>query len=166
MNTIQTLDELAITTIRTLSIDAIEKENSGHPGLPMGAAPMAYELWTKHMNHNPKNPTWFNRDRFILSALLAAGSEVQLALHAQRELLKENIFVSVISFPSWDRFEAQSTAYKESVLLPNVKARLAIEMGSSMGWNRYVGAGGEILAIDQFGTSGAESKVLKEYGFA
>lgn len=61
-------DQLAITTIRTLSIDAIEKANSGHPGLPMGAAPMAYTLWTKHMNHNPKNPDWFNRDRFVLSA--------------------------------------------------------------------------------------------------
>lgn len=61
-------DQLAVTTIRTLSIDAIEKANSGHPGLPMGAAPMAYTLWTKHMNHNPKNPNWFNRDRFVLSA--------------------------------------------------------------------------------------------------
>ncbi|WP_088007895.1 transketolase [Indiicoccus explosivorum] len=61
-------DQLAVTTIRTLSIDAIEKANSGHPGLPMGAAPMAYSLWTKHMNHNPSNPQWFNRDRFVLSA--------------------------------------------------------------------------------------------------
>lgn len=61
-------DQLAVTTIRTLSIDAIEKANSGHPGLPMGAAPMAYTLWTKHMHHNPSNPDWFNRDRFVLSA--------------------------------------------------------------------------------------------------
>ncbi|MFG3612069.1 transketolase [Rummeliibacillus stabekisii] len=61
-------DQLAINTIRTLSIDAIEKANSGHPGLPMGAAPMAYTLWTKQMQHNPKNPKWFNRDRFVLSA--------------------------------------------------------------------------------------------------
>ncbi|WP_124728748.1 transketolase [Staphylospora marina] len=51
-----------------LSIDQIEKANSGHPGLPMGAAPMAYELWARHMNHNPANPAWFNRDRFVLSA--------------------------------------------------------------------------------------------------
>ncbi|MBB4823840.1 transketolase [Sporosarcina luteola] len=62
------IDQLAINTIRTLSIDAIEKANSGHPGLPMGAAPMAYTLWTKHMKHNPSNPKWFNRDRFVLSA--------------------------------------------------------------------------------------------------
>ncbi|MDF9762074.1 transketolase [Peribacillus simplex] len=62
------LDALSINTIRTLSIDAIEKANSGHPGMPMGAAPMAYKLWTEYMNHNPKNPNWFNRDRFVLSA--------------------------------------------------------------------------------------------------
>ncbi|MEH6947269.1 transketolase [Bacillus sp. JJ634] len=62
------IDALAINTIRTLSIDAIEKANSGHPGMPMGAAPMAYTLWTQFMNHNPKNPNWFNRDRFVLSA--------------------------------------------------------------------------------------------------
>lgn len=64
----ENIDQLAINTIRTLSIDAIEKANSGHPGLPMGAAPMAYTLWTKHMHHNPTNPDWFNRDRFVLSA--------------------------------------------------------------------------------------------------
>lgn len=61
-------DQLIINTIRMLSIHAIEKANSGHPGMPMGAAPMAYTLWANHMNHNPKNPDWFNRDRFVLSA--------------------------------------------------------------------------------------------------
>ncbi|RHW39446.1 transketolase [Lysinibacillus yapensis] len=64
----QTADLLAINAIRTLSIDAIEKANSGHPGLPMGAAPMAYTLWTKQLRHNPQNPKWTNRDRFVLSA--------------------------------------------------------------------------------------------------
>jgi transketolase len=62
------IEQLAINTIRTLSIDAIEKANSGHPGLPMGAAPMAYTLFTDVMNHNPENSKWFNRDRFVLSA--------------------------------------------------------------------------------------------------
>lgn len=62
------IEQLAINTIRTLSIDAIEKSNSGHPGMPMGAAPMAYALFAKFMNHNPKNAKWFNRDRFVLSA--------------------------------------------------------------------------------------------------
>src|SRR5690625_1513966 len=62
------IEQKSINAIRTLSIDAIEKASSGHPGLPMGAAPMAYTLWSKHMNHNPNNSSWFNRDRFVLSA--------------------------------------------------------------------------------------------------
>ena len=62
------LRELAINTIRTLSMDAVQKANSGHPGLPMGSAPMAYALWMKHMRFNPRNPGWPNRDRFVLSA--------------------------------------------------------------------------------------------------
>lgn len=66
MNT--TIDTLAINTIRTLSIDAINNANSGHPGLPMGAAPMAYALWANHLKHNPKSSKWFDRDRFVLSA--------------------------------------------------------------------------------------------------
>lgn len=64
----QTIDQLAIDTIRTLSIDAVNAANSGHPGLPMGAAPMAYALWAQHLNHHPGNAKWFNRDRFVLSA--------------------------------------------------------------------------------------------------
>jgi transketolase len=67
-NTTPELDQLCINTIRTLTIDAVQKANSGHPGLPLGAAPMAYLLWTKFMHHNPRNPKWENRDRFLLSA--------------------------------------------------------------------------------------------------
>jgi transketolase len=62
------LDNLSINTLRFLSIDAIQKANSGHPGLPMGAAPFAYVLWSRFLKHNPANPKWFNRDRFVLSA--------------------------------------------------------------------------------------------------
>ena len=62
------LDQLCINTIRALTIDAVQKANSGHPGLPLGAAPMAYVLWTRFLQHNPKNPKWENRDRFLLSA--------------------------------------------------------------------------------------------------
>src|SRR5205809_4738081 len=63
-----TLDQLAIDTIRTLSIDAVQKANSGHPGAPMGAAPMAYTLWDRVLKHNPADPAWPDRDRFVLSA--------------------------------------------------------------------------------------------------
>ncbi|MCF6164546.1 Transketolase [Furfurilactobacillus rossiae] len=62
------IDQLAVNSVRTLSLDAIDKAQSGHPGLPMGAAPMAYALWTRNMTVNPKDSHWFNRDRFVLSA--------------------------------------------------------------------------------------------------
>ncbi|QNI52789.1 transketolase [Synechococcus sp. BIOS-E4-1] len=62
------LDTLCINSIRMLAVDAVNKSKSGHPGLPMGAAPMGYTLWDKFLHHNPKNPKWFNRDRFVLSA--------------------------------------------------------------------------------------------------
>lgn len=62
------LDQLCINTIRFLSVDAVQKANSGHPGLPLGSAPMAYALWTRVLKHNPRNPSWFDRDRFVLSA--------------------------------------------------------------------------------------------------
>ncbi|WP_134704519.1 transketolase [Ammoniphilus sp. YIM 78166] len=68
MKTLHSIEQTAIQAIRTLSIDMVEQANSGHPGMPMGAAPMAYELWMNHMKHNPSNPEWFDRDRFILSA--------------------------------------------------------------------------------------------------
>ncbi|HZH89569.1 MAG TPA: transketolase [Pyrinomonadaceae bacterium] len=62
------LDQLCINTIRTLSLDAVQRAESGHPGLPLGAAPMAYVLWTRFLRHNPRDPKWQNRDRFLLSA--------------------------------------------------------------------------------------------------
>ncbi|MBD2257659.1 transketolase [Pseudanabaena sp. FACHB-2040] len=74
----QTLEELCINSIRFLAIAAVEKAKSGHPGLPMGAAPMAFVLWDKFMRFNPKNPAWFNRDRFVLSA--GHGCMLQYAL--------------------------------------------------------------------------------------
>jgi len=68
MTTATPLDQLCINTLRTLAIDSVQKANSGHPGLPMGAAPMAYELWQHHLKHNPASPDWPDRDRFVLSA--------------------------------------------------------------------------------------------------
>jgi transketolase len=67
MKETQELQDLAINTIRFLSADGVQQANSGHPGLPMGAAPLAYTIWTRHLRHNPANPNWGNRDRFILS---------------------------------------------------------------------------------------------------
>ena len=72
------IDQAAINTLRFLAVDAVEQAGSGHPGLPMGAAPMAYTLWDRHLRHNPTNPDWFNRDRFVLSA--GHGSALLYAL--------------------------------------------------------------------------------------
>lgn len=98
--------------------------------------------------------------------LLAAGSEVGLAVQAQKVLASEGINVSVVSMPSWDRFEQQSKEYKESVIPKSVKKRLGIEMGSSLGWHRYVGDEGEVIAIDTFGASAPGEKIMEEYGFS
>ena len=63
-----TIDELCINTLRFLAVDAVQKAKSGHPGMPMGAATMAYVLWERFLKHNPENPNWIDRDRFLLSA--------------------------------------------------------------------------------------------------
>lgn len=101
----------------------------------------------------------------IDAILMATGSEVSLAIEAQEVLRKEGIETRVVSMPSWDRFDAQSDEYKESVLPSHVKARLAIEMASSFGWAKYVGDAGDVLAIDQFGASAPGEKIMEEYGF-
>ncbi|MGO1758292.1 MAG: transketolase [Mammaliicoccus vitulinus] len=90
-------DQLAVDSIRALSIDTIEAANSGHPGLPMGAAPMAYTLWTKHLNFNPQSKNYFNRDRFVLSA--GHGSALLYSLlHVSGSLELEE----VKNFRQWD----------------------------------------------------------------
>jgi len=97
--------------------------------------------------------------------LIATGSEVQLAVKAQAALAEEGIDVRVISLPSWDLFEKQDKAYRDSVILPEVKARLAIEMAQTFGWERYTGDQGDILGITTFGASAPGDTVIKEYGF-
>jgi transketolase len=97
--------------------------------------------------------------------LLATGSEVHLAVEAQQNLAAKNIAARVVSMPSWELFEKQSQSYKDSVLPPNVKARLAIEMAVPFGWERYVGDSGKIIGIPTFGASAPGDRVMKEYGF-
>jgi len=100
-----------------------------------------------------------------VAQIIATGSEVQLAVAAQAKLAEEGIHVRVISMPSWELFEKQSKEYRDSVILPNVKARLAVEMAYPLGWERYVGDQGDILAINKFGASAPGPKVIAEYGF-
>ncbi|UCZ72527.1 transketolase [Bacillus pumilus] len=97
--------------------------------------------------------------------LLASGSEVGLAIEAQKALEKEGIRTSVVSLPAWDRFDQQSDEYKESVLPTAVRARIAIEMGASLGWERYTGLDGDVIAIDKFGASAPGETIIEKYGF-
>ncbi|KGR84842.1 transketolase [Lysinibacillus odysseyi] len=97
--------------------------------------------------------------------LIATGSEVSLAVEAQKALLADGIDASVVSMPSMDRFEQQSAEYKESVLPKAVTKRLAIEMGASLGWHKYTGFDGDVLAIDKFGASAPGELVIEKYGF-
>ncbi|WKA53445.1 transketolase [Planococcus shixiaomingii] len=122
-------DQLAVTTIRTLSIDAIEKANSGHPGLPMGAAPMAYTLWTKHMNHNPKNPEWFNRDRFVLSA--GHGS---MLLYSLLHLSGYGLTIDEIkNFRQWDSKTPGHPEYGHTVGVEATTGPLGQGIGMAVG---------------------------------
>ncbi|MGP4059924.1 transketolase [Halobacillus sp. H74] len=97
--------------------------------------------------------------------LLASGSEVQLIVKAQDELKKKGYDVRVVSIPSFDRFNAQPQEYKEKVLPPNVRKRLAVEMAASFGWERYVGLDGSVIGIDTFGASAPGNTVIENYGF-
>jgi transketolase len=98
--------------------------------------------------------------------ILATGSEVQLGVAAQKRLAEEGIHIRVVSMPSLELFEKQSKAYRDSVILPEVKKRLAIEMAYPLGWERYTGDQGDILAIRGFGASAPGDLVMKEYGFS
>ncbi len=98
MSSTSELDQLSINTIRALSMDAIQKANSGHPGLPLGAAPMAYMLWTRFLKHNPANPKWFDRDRFILS-----GGHGSMLLYSLLHLTGYDLSLDEIkNFRQWD----------------------------------------------------------------
>jgi len=96
--------------------------------------------------------------------LIASGSEVHLAMEAAKELKTKGIKVRVVSMPSWELFKEQDQAYRDSVLPPGVKARLAVEAGSTLGWERWVGDNGDVIGVDRFGASAPGGKVLSEYG--
>jgi transketolase len=97
--------------------------------------------------------------------LIASGSEVGLVVAAAQKLEDDGIAVRVVSMPSWDLFDAQPQAYRDAVLPHTVRTRLAVEAGSTQGWHRYVGDGGDVLGIDRFGASAPGDTVLREYGF-
>jgi transketolase len=97
--------------------------------------------------------------------LIASGSELSLAVGARQKLLEQAVRARVVSMPSWELFDAQPRDYRDSILPPAVRARLAVEAGSPQGWHRYVGDGGDVLGVDRFGASAPGPTVLREYGF-
>jgi transketolase len=97
--------------------------------------------------------------------LLASGSEVSVALEAQTLLAADGIAARVVSMPSWELFEAQPQAYRDAVLLPEVTARVAVEAGVPLGWDRYVGPQGAIVGMRRFGASAPYQRLAKEFGF-
>lgn len=97
--------------------------------------------------------------------IIASGSEVGLALAAREQLQSEGVQTRVVSLPCWELFDAQSQAYRDQVLPPALTARLAVEAGCSQGWHRFSGDGGEVIAVERFGTSAPGAKVLANYGF-
>ena len=108
------IDTLCINTIRTLSLDAVQKANSGHPGLPLGMAPAAYVLWTRFMRHNPKNPKWFNRDRFLLSA--GHGSMLIYSL-----LHLTGYDLSLDELKRFRQLHSKTPGHPENILTPGVE---------------------------------------------
>ncbi len=108
------IDTLSINTIRILSAEAVQKANSGHPGLPLGAAPIAYSVWAKHIKHNPLNPNWSNRDRFILSA--GHGSAM---LYSMLHLFGYDI--SIEDLKNFRQFNSKTPGHPEYMHTPGVE---------------------------------------------
>lgn len=108
------LDQLCINTIRFLAVDAVQKANSGHPGMPMGCAPIAYRLYTKFMRYNPENPKWFNRDKFVLSA--GHGSMLLYSM-----LYLTGYDLSMEELKRFRQWESRTPGHPESILTPGVE---------------------------------------------
>lgn len=111
---VKSLEQTAINTVRLLSIDAVQKANSGHPGMPMGAAPMGHVLWVDAMNYNPKNPNWSNRDRFVLSA--GHGCMLQYSL-----LFLTGYDLSLADLKNFRQLNSKTAGHPEYGLCPGIE---------------------------------------------
>ncbi len=145
----KSLEELCVDTIRTLSIDAVQKANSGHPGLPLGAAPMAYVLWSRHLRHNPRDPHWADRDRFVLSA--GHGCMLLYSL-----LYLTGYDLSLDDLKAFRQWGSRTPGHPEVLLTPGVEATTgplgqgtanAVGMAMAERWlaNRFNRPGHEIV---------------------
>ena len=134
------VDELCINTIRMLSIDAVQQANSGHPGMPMGAATMAYILWTRHLRHNPRNPSWPDRDRFVLSAGHASMLLYSLLFLTGYDLTMEDLE----QFRQW---KSRTPGHPERGHTPGVEVTTG-PLGQGVGEQRRIGDRGAVAGGD------------------
>ena len=162
-----------LTVIRPA--DASETAAAWRQAIETTSGPVALVLSRQKLPILAGNKTRFgvSRGAYVLEdghgrpdiILMATGSEVHLALEAQKILAAKDISARVVSMPSWELFEKTSEEYKNQVLLPDVAARIAIEAGVPMGWERYVGNMGTVIGINRFGASAPGGTVMKNFGF-
>jgi transketolase len=163
-----------LTVIRPA--DANETANAWAYALQQTEGPVALVLSRQNLpvlSETKGNIEGLEKGAYILSETneqpnviyIATGSEVSLALDAKAEMEKENVSVRVVAMPSWELFSHQTQEYKEQVLPSAVKNRISIEMGTSLGWERFVGLEGKMISIDTFGASGPGNQVLEKFGF-
>ena len=156
--------------------DANETASAWAYALQNTAGPVALVLSRQNLpvfNETKANIEDMSKGAYVLAEtnknpdviLIATGSEVALAVNAKTELEKEHVSVRVVAMPSWELFNSQSEEYKEFVLPATTKKRVAIEMGISLGWERYVGQEGKIISIETFGASGTGAAVMELFGF-
>src|ERR1700748_3011348 len=135
------LDTLSINTIRTLAIDAVQQANSGHPGAPMGLAPVAYKLWQDYLRYDPENPLWPNRDRFVLSAghasmLLYAVLHLAGVRKAENDKVSKELSVSMEEIKRFRQLDSRTPGHPESHITSGVETTtgpLGQGVGNSVG---------------------------------
>jgi transketolase len=159
------IDELCIDTIRTLSMDAVQQANSGHPGTPMAMAPVIYMLWQNFLRFDPKDPIWPNRDRFVLSV-----GHASMLLYAILHLTgvkaadAANGKPEVLLIGTGSEVALCIDAY-EALKKSGVAARVSVEEGSVLGWDRYVGMSGAKIGMHTFGSSAPLKDLQTKFGF-
>src|SRR5271167_210659 len=163
------MDLLSINTIRTLAIDAVQQANSGHPGAPMGLAPVVYELWQRHLRYDPADPLWPNRDRFVLSAghasmLLYATLHLAgvRAANAKGEILKEPT-VSLDDIKRFRQLDSRTPGHPESHLTTGVETTTG-PLGQGIGNSVGMAIAGKWLAAN-FNRPGSEIFNYNVYAF-
>ncbi len=163
-----------LTVIRPA--DAVETAEAWRQAIKTTDGPVALLLSRQKLpvlEHKDASQNRLSNGAYILDdsseepdlILIASGSEVHIAVEAKKILDKKGFSTRVVSMPSWELFEKTSKGYQDSVLSPKVKARIVIEAGISMGWERYAGDNGDIVSINRFGASAPGNTVLEKFGF-